>query len=1131
MDFVNLKKNIEKIGKIFSRQKISDKEATPVETKSTEASSLDALATYSQAMINFKGNISSDDSEKRLSDFKLKVKQNPDDYKWLEDSLEYIDKNNVFFVKQLCSKLNNLGKSDLRKKLFQERVKNAIKAMSIDIEFVEKLWYSEDKNGKDLFPDKLEIAEILECTNSDNIELAKELCYGKDKNGNDLFSVKYAIMDILCRTNAENIELAKELCFGKDENGNDLFFEKDKISDILWHTNAWNIEFARELCFGKYENGLELFSRKGKISKILDCTNAKNLEFAKELCFGKDENGNDLFFRTDIIDDILLNTKAENIEFARELCFGKDENGNDLFSEKDEISSILWCTNAENIDLVRELCFDKDKNANDLFPNKDKIASILYSSKEKNVDLKIYLKMLKEGEITPNMLIAIFDKYTDVSLKDIKKLKSVLDFQTLSTLSAYDLSIASKMIALAKKQDINEIDLAKKKSVIRDIVSLNTDLYQVSDELKQAFPLIPSNKEEYCLLLQNLSKSIGIETSELTVEQINKFNANIAGMASSLAKLSDEEFNSLSFEQEYPKSEFIKNTFESVKDLKSTERQKVYDYFGFELKHNDNGTQVDDNKKHSFSIIGYPVNLNNGKKLAKIEDPNTKAVVEKLRSEVVKFSENNHVSCINKEIEGFVNKILDLCPELRTEIGRKQAGFHEFDVFKHSLKVMQKIVQNPNYDNLSKSDKKIMLMASMFHDITKAEAKPDPTHPNECSFDTFYITKKFKLTKEERNKLYELIKHHEWLGYTNRKDIKTEEERESRIKSVAYDLHYDNLFELSKIFTEADLKAVRSSDLLYNEVEDVFKTNSSRVEAYVNELKTNQPLLPVTKIPSSTKIKKAITVVNPNGSTNLKGIYQDKNGMVIIKFNEVENNTWEKIGFSKGSVSSGINATGYSKKHGNISENIVDTGNIKFFAHGLNYPEQMRNFDAFALPDSDALLSVSYMERPESKYKLFRPYGLLLDVDTKDVHGGGESDSGSGLKKSLDLFKKDYAYSEGYGHCNRIYVADLIKEALNLTDDEYIEFVKNNANKPISEIEPKEYQEQLVKAFATINSNERKGERSYNEMYITNPKPMGIYAYSYLNSIGNIMEFISQQKDFLKEYALEKDMPFIVFGD
>ena len=111
-------------------------------------------------------------------------------------------------------------------------------------------------------------------------------------------------------------------------------------------------------------------------------------------------------------------------------------------------------------------------------------------------------------------------------------------------------------------------------------------------------------------------------------------------------------------------------------------------------------------------------------------------------------------------------------------IGKSQHGAHHFDVMKHSLKVMQKITSDDNFKTLNESDKRIMLLASLMHDITKKEGYPDGTHPAESSYDTFFIAKKFKLTHDEEIKLYTLIKNHEWLSYVN--TAKSDDERKKR---------------------------------------------------------------------------------------------------------------------------------------------------------------------------------------------------------------------------------------------------------------------------------------------------------------------------------------------------------------
>ena len=449
----------------------------------------------------------------------------------------------------------------------------------------------------------------------------------------------------------------------------------------------------------------------------------------------------------------------------------------------------------------------------------------------------------------------------------------------------------------------------------------------------------------------------------------------------------------------------------------------------------------------------------------------------------------------------------------------------------------------------------------------------DKTHAYNSSFDAYFIAKKFNLNPEEENKLYSLIKNHEWLNYVNTSE--DEKQLEKRLQSCAYDLRFDNRFDMALMFAHADLRAVANNDSFHDGTVYIDKNGdevirkgrrsktdntirsfgdsadyyAGKIREYIKELKTSQPLLPITKFPASSRINEEIEYVNDDGSTNIKGIYKDKDGLIIIKYNEIDDDTWEKIGFSKGTISKGIKTTTDKGED-------VDTGNIKFLAHGLFYENELIKFDAFNLIDSDALLSVSYAERPESKYRFFKPQGVILDCDTKYIHGGGDTDSGSGYKKTIKEFKDNCIFG-GYRQDDRNYISDLIKKALNLNDEEYIQFIKENENKPMGEIEPVELRDILIKAFASINSNNRNGSREYNEMYISNPKlPMAVFAYSIDENIkiDNPIEFFKRttetpferdmgkcweiddmspkaRVDFLRQYAVERDIPMVVFGE
>ncbi len=799
----------------------------------------------------------------------------------------------------------------------------------------------------------------------------------------------------------------------------------------------------------------------------------------------------------------------------------------------------------EHLLLNEKLCTNSEflKNVNNLI----KTTNAANCASRVNV-----LEQAKESNaLTPVQIAICLQKSSEISYKDIEALNNLIGLEETSKFSENEILIGGKFIYLINKNDIKELNFYQKQQMLRNLVSSNSDLFDISDEIRKYFPLLPSSQEEYCSLLPEIINSSGIETKKLEENKINLFYANLNELSTILKNMPENEFNGLIIEQEYPKEKFIEDVLMKLKKLPSSEIQKVYSCFGFELHPNIKSSC-------GYSITGYPSNFSDEKNLSGINDFETKNAIKSIQKNVIDFSQNNYIYCNNKEIENCLNSMVKELPEIRTMIGKIQAGqngtkgAHDYDIMLHSLKVMKKIMHEPEFENLNNSDKKIMLTASLLHDITKKEGYTDKTHAQLGSFDAYLFSKKLNFSQDESIKLYTLIKMHEWLNKVN--SSKNEKEFEKNIISTAYDLRWDNIFDMSLIFTHADLKSVKKNDSFHDSKNGAGRINydgkirsygesadycGNIISNYVKELQKSQPILPITKLPNNDKIKSKISMVKPDGRTNIKGLYLDENGIAVIKYNEVEN--WENLGFPKGSISRGI------KTILNNGEEI-DTGNIKFIAHGLDYPNQLAKFDAFSLIDSDALLSVSYMERPESKYRLYKPQGILLDVDTKYIHGGGNTDLVSGKEKNIQNFK-DKCIINKEKEYERTYISNLIKNAANFSDNDYIEFLNKNKNKSLNEIEPKELQEKLIKAFANINSSALLGERAYNEMYISNPKrPVGVFAYNtnYYDKVGNPIKFLNKKEtetfyddkrsvyertNFLREYALKNNIPFIVFGD
>lgn len=632
------------------------------------------------------------------------------------------------------------------------------------------------------------------------------------------------------------------------------------------------------------------------------------------------------------------------------------------------------------------------------------------------------------------------------------------------------------------KNNINELSQAEKKKLMEKLVKNNVNSFGYRSS--NLGPLIPRSQKEYCNLLNKLAKSIGIDTKPLTAQQKAFFEQGLHNLDNSIKGV---DFNKVELELKIPRSEFVAKVTDAMKTLEPLEQRKVMDYYGFEIE---NGV-----------LKGYPINLNNGDKLAEIDSKKTKKVVENIRPLVVEFSEKNPIKVTNgsADFEKDLNDILQGLPEFRPMIGKAQHKTHAYTLDKHTLKVLQGVVSNPKFQNLSTEDKKILSIASLLHDITKTEGVRDLAHPMESAFDAFYIIQKMNLPEEQQLKIYELIKSHNWLDRLNNPK-NTPEMVQQIAQDIAFDSRHTNTFELAKILCEADMKAVKKDSTFFEHHKKTLEQMSNIVDNYIKRIHTTQIVLPQTVIPKASQITGGVTK-SADGIKNTV-IYMDNVG-----------NDLSAYGFAQGTTKE----------------------NWRGLVHALDNEEQMAQFNTCSIIDTEALLSTSYMD--SKSYKVFRKQGFILDVNTNDIHAGYCSDFGTGYKKSIELLKSDYLF-HGQRKSNglkqnvwrsdrsryRNYIPDLIKKAMGVNDEEYMKLLeKIQGCKSLTDIEKvdKKFAEKLKQVFEEMESRKRSGGRQYNEMLVSRSKIQGVFAYD---------KPYERIPKFLRKYAQENDIPIIIFG-
>ncbi|MBR1460163.1 hypothetical protein IJ596_00815, partial [bacterium] len=282
--------------------------------------------------------------------------------------------------------------------------------------------------------------------------------------------------------------------------------------------------------------------------------------------------------------------------------------------------------------------------------------------------------------------------------------------------------------------------------------------------------IIPKTLYKRNLLINELIESVGMSSKKLTEAERKAFFESLSQMSSKDSGIMSTNFDLMSTKLSdkvpspkllYSREKFVNDIYEQIKDLPEIEQKQIFNYFSFDIEKNAQGKLV---------LQGYPDPAGKVSKLGEWEEEGTKRIIGKLRPFVEKFTNGNKVFVEgNPKLEAELNKIIEVFPEFSTTIGKIQHNIHDFTVDIHTLKVLQSVMSDPRYAKLSDKDKVIMQISTILHDLTKAENAVDKAHPKESAFDAYYMLKRLNLSREDKLKVYEIIKNHDWLERLNGK--------------------------------------------------------------------------------------------------------------------------------------------------------------------------------------------------------------------------------------------------------------------------------------------------------------------------------------------------------------------------
>lgn len=463
-----------------------------------------------------------------------------------------------------------------------------------------------------------------------------------------------------------------------------------------------------------------------------------------------------------------------------------------------------------------------------------------------------------------------------------------------------------------------------------------------------------------------------------------------------------------------------------------------------------------------------------------------------------KFMYENTVNTGKKELDEQLNYIIKACPEFINTIGKKQHNNHKYTLDIHSLLVMAYSISNEDYlTKLNESDRTMIKLAGIFHDIIKKENEPDKGHQNQSSLYARSIVKKFFNNPEHKDRLCEIVQNHHWL-----EELMTSDDKETKSKELAFKFRRPNDFEIAKIMAKSDLKAV--SPAFYEGNKE--SLNPDNFKAIENNLK----LLYSTG--------NAIFTDYFRFPEKLTEHTETKDGIEykVVNFHKIKaDDDLSEYGF----------LNGLKKEDVRFLVHMVDSNNIY---------HDLKTVQLLTSPLNGGVLSESLISPLYKKTYGDRQFGVILSQINTNIVNENNTNQGSGYQK--DFYKLlnlifDKSYKDTRQNFRNCLLENLNINPKNITDEEYEHFYRNvlaNKTSLLQINQEKEYNigsynfkgSELIDAIKKYQDNLiDKEEKEHNELVGFTPKIQAVIAKT--DCLNNV------PADLLK-FAKENNYPVVL---
>ena len=662
-----------------------------------------------------------------------------------------------------------------------------------------------------------------------------------------------------------------------------------------------------------------------------------------------------------------------------------------------EIVDIYGCANVD-LKFVKQLCDNPDFPPSDIRPlveniKKNKVGDnqAIYSLE---ADFKNELaQRLVADKNCPNELIT--DIINSVS-KNQKKL-----FEAIYVDDNIPKSEIASILYLdyGLNKGIKKLEFAEKTGILISSVGIPEKTLKYLE--KYGIDKIKINE-----LVNEISLEMGINGKNIKTSEESKqllfrnYIANNSDVEAQIAKLDLNKIKN-GIPLKYSRAEFLSDVQSILKNLNEQERAEVLNHFSLQIK---------DGKMEGFPIIPEEQGNFSGVQLS---------AVEKLTQKIKDFTLNNETTIDNPKMKQLFDSLIKGCPEFAPVIGKAQhgnngtKGEHKYTVDVHTLKVMQEAFKNPGYQKLDDESKTVLKFAILLHDLGKQEGVIDKGHYEASAKYAVSILNKYNLPDRVKSRIIETIYNHHWFEAYNKGEVGPEMVnaifRSPRDLDVAIIMGKSDLMGVSDNF---HLKVTKTCTP--EKFEEFWKQKIQVLRDSEDVRYSKSSLVMDTKFQQTQDRHFPVQKVEINGKkTELQ--------VLNLMDNATSDNLYE-YGFAPGTTKD----------------------NARFLAHFNDRINGLRVFMSLtSTPTTESVQSLSLISRENSRSYKHQIYGVVADVDMKNVAQASYENIASGKRKTIKDFSKDmYGVLSANTFLRDCLTDELDKSSIKLSKEEYVQLAE-----------------------------------------------------------------------------------------